>query len=1139
MGREIAGADRVDVLIVTAIKLEYDAVLAVHTGALARSEWEERPGPTGLKVAFRTFNARGGGTLRVAVTRALRMGGEHAVNAAAPLIDAYGVRCVAMCGVCAGRRGDVNLGDVVIADQLWKYDAGKEKVETVDGRRVKRVQGETITYGLPVEWQQPAEDFEPDRTQAWLAKRPRGHEAQGDWILASIANGEDPREKSAERAAKCPDYGKAIGLLWKKKWLKQGTRDLTPLGRKYIRELLEREPDGLREPARFEVHVGAIGTGSKVVEDSRIFGKLSRVMRKVLGLEMEGAAVAALAHLRQLRYMIVMKGVMDHADSFKSDNFKAFAATASAECLIAFLRENLPVARDPLEGLLDPGTAKLPEEAGPAALLNARHTVVDFVGREEPLAELRAFWEGEKLVDARLVYGAGGMGKTRLLMELCKRLGEEKAWRAGFVPKDLTPDQFAELAASERPTLAVIDYAESRPGLKALLEKVQGKKLGKLRIVLLARNAGDWLASLCETSAFVKDLLSAHGPLELAALATTDDSRIEAFQNAIKGFARAQGTAPPTTAGPNLNDPRYSRVLYVHMAALATVQGRPVTAATLLDDTLDHEQRFWLTRFPDIDSLDEQLLTEKIGRAIAALTLVGGAPDRPAAKKIVTQATGAPDDKLTLFLHTLYPGNQRTAGKTVYAGGLEPDLLGEAMVLRTLTKEQTEAGPYLDRVFEGADPGALRTGFEVLGRLSGDHPKAREWISLILDRDVAARALPAFQAALAIVEDDSTGERAAHSRLGLHLASALTREGTLAIALEMEAAGLPERTISLSLREVRLWVTETRLLHLPESAEEERARRLTILGARHRDLGHREAAVASTHKAVELYHKMAAARPDAFLHDLAMSLNNLGTMQSELGQQEAALASTHEAVNLYRKVAPARPEAFLPDLATSLNNLGTKQSELGQHEAALASTREAVDLYRKLATARPDAFLPALAMSLTNLGLGQSELGQHEAALASTREAADLRRKLATERPDAFLPDLTESLTNLGIRQSELGQHEAALASAHEAVDLRRKLATARPDAFLPALAMSLTNLGAIQNAQGQREAALASAQEALDALWPYFLALPAAHERLAKMMLGNQRFLHKILGRELPPDLLARIAIHRDISPKSDPEGR
>ena len=75
-----------------------------------------------------------------------------------------------------------------------------------------------------------------------------------------------------------------------------------------------------------------------------------------------------------------------------------------------------------------------------------------------------------------------------------------------------------------------------------------------------------------------------------------------------------------------------------------------------------------------------------------------------------------------------------------------------------------------------------------------------------------------------------------------------------------------------------------------------------------------------------------------------MSLNNLGMMQSALGQREAALASTLEAVDIYRRLAEARPDAFLPDLAASLNNLGIRQSALGQREAALASTLEAVDL---------------------------------------------------------------------------------------------------------------------------------------------------------------------------------------------------
>jgi hypothetical protein len=51
----------------------------------------------------------------------------------------------------------------------------------------------------------------------------------------------------------------------------------------------------------------------------------------------------------------------------------------------------------------------------------------------------------------------------------------------------------------------------------------------------------------------------------------------------------------------------------------------------------------------------------------------------------------------------------------------------------------------------------------------------------------------------------------------------------------------------------------------------------------------------------------------------------------------------------------ARPDAFLPDLAMSLNNLGNRLSGLGRREEALAAAQEAVDIRRRLVQTRPDA----------------------------------------------------------------------------------------------------------------------------------------------------------------------------------------
>ena len=52
------------------------------------------------------------------------------------------------------------------------------------------------------------------------------------------------------------------------------------------------------------------------------------------------------------------------------------------------------------------------------------------------------------------------------------------------------------------------------------------------------------------------------------------------------------------------------------------------------------------------------------------------------------------------------------------------------------------------------------------------------------------------------------------------------------------------------------------------------------------------------------------------------ALNNLGVCLSKLGRREDALAAAREAVDIYRRLAAERPDAFLPDLAMSLNNLG-------------------------------------------------------------------------------------------------------------------------------------------------------------------------------------------------------------------------
>ena len=55
--------------------------------------------------------------------------------------------------------------------------------------------------------------------------------------------------------------------------------------------------------------------------------------------------------------------------------------------------------------------------------------------------------------------------------------------------------------------------------------------------------------------------------------------------------------------------------------------------------------------------------------------------------------------------------------------------------------------------------------------------------------------------------------------------------------------------------------------------------------------------------------------PEAFLPNLAMALNTQSKALADLGRREDALAAIEHAVQIYRRLAKARPEAFQPDFA--------------------------------------------------------------------------------------------------------------------------------------------------------------------------------------------------------------------------------
>ncbi|MCG8418905.1 MAG: CHAT domain-containing protein [Proteobacteria bacterium] len=324
----------VDVLLVCALKDEYDQVKAVATGLLGDG-WIETTGPGGFTVADARFATAAAGPLHIRATWATHMGREQAQAAASLLIADQPARCLAMSGICAGRRGKVSLGDVIFADRLWSYDAGKLIVE--DGQ--ERFQGDMIQFRPPGAWIQQMQKLAVPSDAPWLAKRPEPSlDSQEDWILLELVRHRDPRQ-SPELDRACPDWEAVLRRLWQRQWVSRELA-LTEKGRDRAQELALLHVRGLPAPAPFAIHVAPLATGAAVIEDEGIFPRLASSMRKVLGVEMEASALGALADLHGIP-IVIAKGVADYGDAFKDDRYRAFAARTAAECLIALLRNAL------------------------------------------------------------------------------------------------------------------------------------------------------------------------------------------------------------------------------------------------------------------------------------------------------------------------------------------------------------------------------------------------------------------------------------------------------------------------------------------------------------------------------------------------------------------------------------------------------------------------------------------------------------------------------------------------------------------------------------------------------------------------------------------------------------------------------
>ena len=711
-----------------------------------------------------------------------------------------------------------------------------------------------------------------------------------------------------------------------------------------------------------------------------------------------------------------------------------------------------------------PGPAR---EGGVAQFLRPEEEVVPFWPRPE-LEELLTWVASEQHVAVQLITGEAGAGKTRLARQLASQADDIGFWTWWV---KVGAEQTAVQAAidSGNPALLIVDYAETRSGLRELLsEVVSDPSETAIRVLLLARSAGEWWQQLIIASEYQSsELLAAVQPIILGPV-TSRSNEPEVFQQALVAFAAKMGISCPDVEMPTASD---AVVLVIHAAALLAVldsatEGPAVDMsperADVLAGLLRHESRYW-QQSQAACGLD--LTPQVLRRAVAAGCLVG-ADDENSATTLLEifpdLADPATRRKAVRWLHDLYPVGSPAADQYEWVGSLQPDLIVEQLVVTVLS----QSPDLIPALFRGLTGRRATRALTILARAVLNSSAALNQLDLALKSNLENLVIPALDVAVKT-----------NPAVGTVIRDLLSSEEPTAPLLERIAYALPSSSVTLADTAAIV------LGHLAESTVKDtvqHSRWLTGLSTWLAALGRLEDALAVSEEAVTTYRTLARDRPEAFLPELAFALNNHCTHLAALGRQEDALAASEEAVSIYRELASDRPAAFMSNLAAATGNRPTRLAALGRQEDALAANEEVLTIYRQLARDQPDRFLPDLASALSNQALFLAAMGRPDDALTASEQAISIRRKLARDQPDASLPDLAISLNNHAVLLATVGRRDDALSVIEEAVSIRRKLARDRPEAFLPSLAKSLSNNSARLAALGRRDDALLMSEEAV-----------------------------------------------------------
>ncbi len=156
------------------------------------------------------------------------MGENYTNNLVTRLISELKPRCLAMTGVCAGNKKETFLGDVIVANRVFKFDYGKlvTDYESIGDKQIRteEIFHDIRTYNLKRQWEFIIQEFPQDWLNTIQTPRPKSDYHQERWLLHKLYDFQQqpdkysPPDQHPERPTECPDWRKVIQQLREKNY---------------------------------------------------------------------------------------------------------------------------------------------------------------------------------------------------------------------------------------------------------------------------------------------------------------------------------------------------------------------------------------------------------------------------------------------------------------------------------------------------------------------------------------------------------------------------------------------------------------------------------------------------------------------------------------------------------------------------------------------------------------------------------------------------------------------------------------------------------------------------------------------------------------------------------------------------------